>query len=308
MKNYCYKDWTGMQREARRMKVDRDTIHMGDITVRGVRDGFFYLDGGAMFGVVPRVLWQRLMPPDEENRIRMGLNSLLVQTPEATLLIDTGLGELLKPKYYEHYAVEQDPGLPAALERAGSSIREIDFVINSHLHFDHCGWNTRRSETGEIVPTFPNARYVIQEGEYRAAMNPTARDRASYLKQHYEPLKDAGVLWLVDGDTLITEGVKVVLAEGHTTHHQCVKITSKDQTVFFLGDLVPTSAHIGLPYIMSYDLYPVDTLKTKERLYEKILDEDWIIAFNHDPEYYFGRIKKEGERYGFQPLEATLPE
>ncbi|MFC2158006.1 MBL fold metallo-hydrolase, partial [Acidobacteriota bacterium] len=255
-------------------------------------------------GVVPRVLWQKLMPPDENNRILMGLNSLLVQTPEAVVLIDTGIGELLKPRYYDNYAVNQNPPLPGALENIGFKPQDIDFVINSHLHFDHCGWNTRKDADGQIVPTFPNAKYVVQAGEFEAAMNPTVRDRASYLKQHYEPLKEAGVLWLVEGNTQITNGVDVVIAEGHTSHHQCVKITSSDHTVFFLGDLVPTSAHIGLPYIMSYDLFPLDTLKTKERLYEQAIEEKWIVAFNHDPKHFFGRIVKKEDKYVFSAIET----
>jgi glyoxylase-like metal-dependent hydrolase (beta-lactamase superfamily II) len=284
------------------MTDDKHIIQLKNITVTGLRDGFFYLDGGAMFGVVPKVLWQKLMPADADNRIKLGLNSLLVQTPSANVLIETGIGGLLKAKYYDIYSVVREPGLMGELQKLGIKPEDIDVVINTHLHFDHCGGNTIKNEAGAIVPSFPNARYIIQKGEWEAAVSPTPRDRASYLKQNFVPLAEAGVLQLVDGDTTVTPGVDVVIAEGHTARHQCVRITDGSQTVFFLGDLVPTSAHVGLPYIMSYDLFPLDTLQTKERLYEKVSSLDWIVAFNHDPDLYFGHIRRTNQKFDFEPL------
>ncbi|MBU1187250.1 MAG: MBL fold metallo-hydrolase [Acidobacteria bacterium] len=284
------------------MTDNKNIIQMKNITVTGLRDGFFYLDGGAMFGVVPKVLWQKLMPADGDNRIRLGLNSLLIRTPDALILVETGIGTILKPKYYEFYSIQREPGLMGELQKLKVKPEDIDFVINTHLHFDHCGGNTVKNADGEIVPAFPNARYIIQRGEWEAAVSPTPRDRASYLKQNFVPLEEAGVLQLIDGDTSITPGVDVVIAEGHTAHHQCVRITDGYQTVFFLGDLVPTSAHVGLPYIMSYDLFPLDTLQTKERLYEKVSSRDWIMAFNHDPDLYFGHIRRTNQKFDFEPL------
>ncbi|MCJ7680898.1 MAG: MBL fold metallo-hydrolase [Candidatus Aminicenantes bacterium] len=284
------------------MTNNKNIIQMKDITVTGLRDGFFYLDGGAMFGVVPKVLWQKLMPADGDNRIRLGLNSLLIRTPDALILVETGIGTILKQKYYEFYSIQREPGLMGELHRLGVEPEDIDIVINTHLHFDHCGGNTVKNAHGEIVPAFPNARYIIQKGEWEAAVSPTPRDRASYLKQNFVPLAEAGVLQLIDGDTSITPGIDVVIAVGHTARHQCVRITDGDQTVFFLGDLVPTSAHVGLPYIMSYDLFPLDTLQTKERLYEKVSSRDWIVAFNHDPNLYFGHIRLMNQRFDFEPL------
>ena len=279
-----------------------DRLTLGSFRISGLRDGFFRLDGGAMFGVVPKTLWERIYPADDKNRIRLGLNSLLVQSGDFNLIIDTGIGSHFDSKLSGLYTVDNEPGLIAALEKVGLKPEDIDIVINTHLHFDHCGGNTIVSEGRDILPAFPRARYIIQKGEWESALRPNARDRASYLEQYFVPLKERGQLQLVEGDTEISEGLEVVLASGHTAHHQCVKIESEGQTLFFLGDMVPTSGHVGLPYIMSYDLFPLETMKNKERFYQQAIEEDWTVAFNHDPEYFFGKITQKNRKYGFQPL------
>jgi glyoxylase-like metal-dependent hydrolase (beta-lactamase superfamily II) len=279
-----------------------DKLLLDPIRIYGLRDGFFHLDGGAMFGVVPKVLWQKKYPADKDNRIKLGLSSLLVKTPSALILIDTGIGTLLKRKYYEFYSVEREPDLLDSLKALGFNPGDIDFVVNTHLHFDHCGNNTRRTENDTIVSTFPRARYVIQKGEWEAALCPCLRDKPSYLGRLFEPLDEKGQLQLVQGEAEITKGVSVVPAPGHTAHHQCVKIEAGGETVFFLGDMVPTSAHVGMSYIMSYDLYPMLTLENKQRILSRAADENWIAAFNHDPDLYFGRIKKKNGNFTFQPL------
>lgn len=279
-----------------------DRLALGSFRINGLRDGFFRLDGGAMFGVVPKTLWERIYPADDKNRIRLGLNSLLVQSGDFNLIIDTGIGSHFDSKLSGLYTVDNEPGLIAALEKVGLKPEDIDIVINTHLHFDHCGGNTIVSEGRDILPTFSRARYIIQKGEWESALRPNARDRASYLEQYFVPLKEGGQLQLVEGDTEISEGLEVVLASGHTAHHQCVKIESEGQTLFFLGDMVPTSGHVGLPYIMSYDLFPLETMKNKERFYQQAIEEDWTVAFNHDPEYFFGKITQKNRKYDFQPL------
>jgi glyoxylase-like metal-dependent hydrolase (beta-lactamase superfamily II) len=279
-----------------------DRLTLGSFRINGLRDGFFRLDGGAMFGVVPKTLWERIYPADDKNRIRLGLNSILVQSGDFNLIIDTGIGSHFDSKLSGLYTVDNEPGLIAALEKVGLKPEDIDIVINTHLHFDHCGGNTIVSEGRDILPTFPRARYIIQKGEWESALRPNARDRASYLEQYFVPLKEGGQLQLVEGDTEISEGLEVVLASGHTAHHQCVKIESEGQTLFFLGDMVPTSGHVGLPYIMSYDLFPLETMKNKERFYQQAIEEDWTVAFNHDPEYFFGKITQKNRKYDFQPL------
>lgn len=278
-------------------------LTLGSTRIYGLRDGYFYLDGGAMFGVVPKVLWQKFFPADENNRIKLGLNSLLVDTGAKRILIETGIGANLKPRLAAYYSLERDPGLVQSLRNLKFEPESIDYVINTHLHFDHCGGNTYLNEAGEFVPTFPQAQYVIQKCEWEHGKNPSARDKPSYIPSNFLPLQSHNQLWLVEGDTTIAYGVEVVMAAGHTNCHQCVKISSDEKTVFFLGDMIPTSAHIGLPYIMSYDLYPMETLQNKERYLEQAIQEDWTVAFNHDPEFYFGKIAKVNDKYKFQPLE-----
>ncbi len=276
-----------------------DHIRLGDIDIFGLREGHFLLDGGAMFGVVPKTLWEKVCRADEKNRIRLGLNSLVVRTPGAVVLVETGIGTKTDQKFAGIYCVETEPGLVPALESAGFRPEDVDFVINTHLHFDHCGGNTRRDETGRVVPTFPRARYIIQKGEWEAAVHPNERDRSSYLAENFVPLREAGQVDLVDGDRLITPGVDVIVSPGHTRRHQSVLVRSGGQTLYFLGDLVPTAAHVRLPYIMSYDLYPVETLETRKKLYEEAIAGGWILAFVHDPVHFFGRVRKTDSRYEF---------
>jgi glyoxylase-like metal-dependent hydrolase (beta-lactamase superfamily II) len=277
-----------------------DRLRLGDFDVLGLRDGYFYPDGGAMFGVVPKPLWEKKCPADSQNRIKLALNSILVRTPAALVLVETGIGPKLDKKLRRIYCVEQEAGLVGSLVRLGFAPEAVDFVINTHLHFDHCGGNTLRNEKGEVVPAFPRARYIIQKGEWEWAVNPHEREKGSYLAENFEPLAEAGLLQLVDGDTRVTEGVEVILAPGHTARHQCVKVTSGGKTLVYLGDLAPTSAHIGLAYGMSYDLQPLENLESKKRLYEQAVVEDWILAFVHDPVHYFGKVKKVNQKYEFQ--------
>lgn len=244
-----------------------DALRLGDFDIRGLRDGFFSLDCGAMFGVVPKILWEKKCPADAQNRIRLALNSILIKTPAALVLVETGIGPKLDRKLRDLYCVEQDSGLVGRLTGLGFTPEQVDFVINTHLHFDHCGGNTLRNKKGEVVPTFPRARYIIQRGEWEWAMNPHEREKASYQAENFRPLADFGLLQLVDGDSRVTGGVEVMLAPGHTARHQCVKVRSGGKTLVYLGDLVPTSAHIGLSYGMSYDLQPLENLESKKKLY-----------------------------------------
>jgi glyoxylase-like metal-dependent hydrolase (beta-lactamase superfamily II) len=282
------------------MTIDR--ISLGQFEIYGLRDGLFYLDGGAMFGVVPKTLWEKKFPADDKNRIKLALNSILIKTAKALILVETGIGSDLDPKFYDYYSVEREPGLVLSLEKLGYQTEDIDFVINTHLHFDHCGGNTYKDEKGEDIPTFPKARYIIQKGEWEYALHPTERDKSSYLEQNFLPLEKHGLLQLVDGNKKISEGIEVIVVPGHTARHQCVKASSEGKIFFFLGDLVPTSAHVGLSYIMSYDLFPQETLQKKKKYFEQAIEEDWILAFNHDPEHFFGKVKKVNNKYTFELL------
>lgn len=281
-----------------------DNISLGQFHVHGLRSGFFHLDGGAMFGVVPKTLWSKKFPADLKNRIRLGLNCLLVNTQEELILVETGPGVNLDPKFYEFYSVESEPGLLSSLERLGYQPEEISIVINTHLHFDHCGGNTHKNEAGDFVPTFPKARYIIQQGEWEYAHQPSERDKESYLPEYFLPLEQSGLVELVEGDAEVSDGVEVFPSPGHTSCHQCVKVSSDRNVLFFLGDLVPTSAHIGLPYVMSYDLYPMDTMISKKKFLEQATVEDWVLAFVHDPHYFFGRVIKKDDKFRFQVLSS----
>ncbi len=282
------------------MTIDR--ISLGQFEIYGLRDGFFSLDGGAMFGVVPKTLWEKKFPADEKNRIRLALNSILIKTAKELILVETGIGSDLDPKFYDYYSVERKPGLVLSLEKLGYKAEDIDFVINTHLHFDHCGGNTYKNEKGEDVPTFPRAKYLIQKGEWEYALHPSERDKPSYLEKNFLPLEKHGLLQLVAGDKEILEGIELIVVPGHTSRHQCVKVSSEGKIFFFLGDLVPTSAHVGLSYIMSYDLSPQETLESKKKYFEQAIEGDWILAFNHDPVHFFGKVKKVNDKYIFQPI------
>jgi len=282
------------------MTIDR--ISLGKFEIYGLRDGFFFLDGGAMFGVVPKTLWEKKFPADEKNRIKLALNSILIKTAKELILVETGIGGDLDPKFYDYYSVERKLGLVLSLEKLGYQAEDIDLVVNTHLHFDHCGGNTSKNEKGEDAPTFPKARYIIQKGEWEDALHPSERDKASYLEQNFLPLERHGLLQLVDGNMEISEGVEVIVVPGHTSRHQCLKVSTGGKVLFFLGDLVPTSAHVGLSYIMSYDLFPKQTLENKRGYFDQAIEEDWILAFNHDPEHFFGKVKKVNNKYTFEPL------
>ncbi len=272
-------------------------MQLGALTLSIVSDGAFWLDGGAMFGVVPKVLWNKLNPADELNRIKLGLNCLFIQTRARKILIDTGVGAKLKEHFKDMYRVEREHGLVQSLGSIGIEPEEIDIVINTHLHFDHCGGNTIE-RNGSYVPTFPNAQYVIQAQEWAAAMNPNERTKASYLKENFEPLKNAAQLMLVAGEYTISEGVTVIPTPGHTQGHQSVLIESTGKKAFYCGDLIPTTSHVRLPYIMGYDLYPVDILETKRKIIEQAVTEHWLLIFEHDPVAPFAYVlDKEGKRF-----------
>ena len=278
-----------------------DRVIIGDIEVVRLLDGTFRVDGGAMFGVVPRTLWAKRAAPDEENRITLALNCFLVRTPEATLLIETGVGPDVDRRYTDFYSFERNPGLFGLLAGLGLEPADIDIVVNSHLHFDHCGGNTLRPAEGKWEPAFPKARFVVQRGEWEQALHPVDRDKPSYIPARLKPLGEFGVLALADGDTALAPGVDVVLIPGHTAFHQGVKVVSRGRTLFYLGDAVPTAAHLDLPYIMSYDLYPVETYNNKKAILERAEAEGWLLAFSHDLRHPMGSLRRAGPRLEFVP-------
>jgi glyoxylase-like metal-dependent hydrolase (beta-lactamase superfamily II) len=258
------------------------SVRWGERTVTVLSDGLMRLDGGAMFGVVPKALWEKKLPADDRNRIRLAMNSLLVEGPEGRTVIEVGSGGKEDERFADMYGLERNGGLPARLAEAGTPVETIDRVVLTHLHFDHAGGSTRR-ERNAIVPTFPNATYHIHPGEYGEAIGSHARNQASYNEHDFVPLVEADrVEWMEDG-SVIADAITVIETPGHTEHHCSIAVDDgAGAKIVFLGDLVPTTHHLPYPWIMAYDLYPVTTLETKQRLLPRAVDERWLCAFVHD--------------------------
>lgn len=276
-------------------------MKLGAFEIHPVSDGRFRLDGGAMFGVVPRVLWEKCCPADERNRIQLALTCLLIRAHGKHILVDTGLGDKLDEKFRDMFAVDRTPPLSESLRKLSLAADDIHLVINTHLHFDHCGGNTVAAG-GSFVPAFKKAGYVVQRGEYEDAVNANERTRASYRPENFAPLMEQTHWELLDGDTELLPGISVMVTHGHTRCHQAVKIESEGRVALYLGDLIPTVSHLPLPYIMGYDLYPVQTLEAKRRLLDRACEERWLLIFEHDPNVSMGYVKKDGE--GKYRLEA----
>jgi glyoxylase-like metal-dependent hydrolase (beta-lactamase superfamily II) len=268
-------------------------ITLGDVEITHVHDGTYYLDGGAFFGVVPKVLWQRRLPADEMNRISGAMNSLLVRAGKYTVLVETGMGNKLPEKAKQIYCPQEK--LLENLAADGFHPEQIDIVINTHLHFDHCGWNTV-CRNGQVEPTFPNARYYVQEGEWQHAVRQLERDRVSYISDNYDPLVRSGQMQLLQGDQEIVPGISVEVYPGHTRHMQAVMIRGGGQTMCYISDLIPTVAHLDLTWVMAYDLFPLDTIESRKKFYAEAIPEKWLVAFTHDPAIPWAYLEMEGSR------------
>ena len=262
-------------------------MKLGNFNIWALSDGTFALDGGQMFGVVPKVLWEKQLPADERNRVKLGLTCLLVRAGQRHILIETGVGDKFDAKRADVYGVVHSATLLAELKKLGLEPADIDIVLNTHLHFDHCGWNARR-EGARLVPTFPRARYFVQRGEWEHALHPTERDRAGYIEEFFCPAE--AQTELLEGDHEIVPGIRVEVVPGHTRHMQCVRIESEGRQAFFISDLVPTRAHLLYPWIMSLDLYPMETLANKKRLLPQLAREGTLVIFPHDPGVPWSRL------------------
>jgi glyoxylase-like metal-dependent hydrolase (beta-lactamase superfamily II) len=279
-------------------------MHLGNIEVLYLDGGTFRLDGGAMFGVVPKVLWEKKSPPDEKNRIALRANSLLVRAAGKTILIETGNGTKWDAKQRAIYAVQDGDPLLESLNQAGVTPQDIDIVINTHLHFDHCGGNTRMVDN-KPVPTFPRARYVVQHGEFEHALSPTDRDRASYFPENFQPMADSHQWDLVDGNREILPGVSVMRIPGHNADIQAVILQDGGKSLVLVADLFPTRHHIPYPWIMAYDLYPLQTLETKKQWVSRIVKEDWIVVFGHDPDISAATLQERDGKMEVSPVDLN---
>ena len=286
-------------------------LTLGDFELSAFSDGTYPLDGGAFFGVVPKVMWSRKVAADDKNYVTAGLNSLLIRTGKQTVLVETGMGNKLSERMIKFYG--QPAKLLDNLNAGGVSPEEVDIVINSHLHFDHCGWNTVRDKNGKIVPTFPRAKYYAPEGEWQYARRPSERDAISYLPENYDPLVESGQMTLLKGGEEIVPGISVKTFPGHTAHMLAIVIQSpganphisqktRDMghppdssyvpTACYISDLMPTTAHIDLTWGMAFDLYPLQTIESKKQYYARALPEKWLTVFTHDPKTPWAYVEK----------------
>jgi glyoxylase-like metal-dependent hydrolase (beta-lactamase superfamily II) len=283
----------------------RARASVGDFELTICTDGTYLLDGGAMFGVVPKPLWQKRIVPDAENRIKLGLNSVVVRTGRHTVLIETGIGNKQPPKMQQIH--QNQALLPASLAAASVRPDEIDIVINTHLHFDHCGWNTTLQPDGSVTPTFPNARYFAHAGEVAHGHLQLDRDRVSYLSPNYDPLIASGQMTLLDDAALancyqICPGISVELFPGHTAHMMGVHIQPPQPTesrpastaaaphACYIGDLIPTARHLDPTWVMGYDLDPLRCIEERKRFYARAIPEQWLVLFTHDHETPMARV------------------
>lgn len=273
---------------------------LGDIELISVSDGFFRLDGGSMFGVIPKTMWSQKTRPDERNRILLAMRPLIVRGSR-TMIIDAGMGDKENEKFHEIYGVERSRHLDHTLAEAGLAPEDIDIVLATHLHFDHAGGFTVRDASGRARPRFPRAQYIVRRGEWEDAIHPSVRTRASYLLDNYVPLAEAGVLQLVDEDVTIMPGVRVRRTGGHTPHHQMVLIESGGKTAAFVADLIPTTAHLPDAWVMGYDLFPLDTMASKQQFAKEAIDKKMLVFFEHDPVIAAGYLQEADGKRRIQP-------
>ena len=266
---------------------------LGPYYLHTIETGRFRLDGGAMFGIVPRVLWQRIFIPDEKHRITLHMRCLLLEGNDRLILIDNGIGDNFDDKFARMFAVDNEYAtLSRSLNEAGFSVDDVTDVIVTHLHFDHAGGSTKRTQTG-LIPTFSNALYHVQQTHWEWALQPTDRERASFLEVNIKPLRDSGQLNLLPGAGRLYEGIELIVVDGHTEAQQLVKITDEDgQSLVYLADLVPTTGHIRPAWIMGYDIRPLVTLKEKVSLLDQAYESGWSLFFEHDPNVAVASLQK----------------
>ena len=266
-------------------------ITLGDFELTAFSDGTYFLDGGAFFGVVPKTMWERKAKADEKNRVLAGLNSVLVRTGHHTVLIETGIGNKLPERMAKIYG--QPAHLLEEMSSAGVSPEDVDTVINTHLHFDHCGWNTVR-QGGKAVATFPKAKYYVQEAELQHGRRQHERDAISYIGENYEPLIESGHMHLLHGGQEIVPGVFVKIFPGHTQNMQAVIVKSGGQVACYISDLIPTTAHLDLTWVMAFDLFPLQTIESRKTYYAQALPERWLTMFTHDASTPWAYVEKDG--------------
>ncbi|HEY9772425.1 MAG TPA: MBL fold metallo-hydrolase [Planktothrix sp.] len=281
-------------------------MKFGEMELSIIREGTYKLDGGAMFGVVPKPLWSKTMPCDELNRVTLSCNLLLIESGGKKILVETGMGDRWAEKDRERYEVRTFLTPEQVVTPLGLKPEDIDVVIISHLHFDHVG-GAVRSIGGKLVPTYPRAKYYIQRGEWEFAYKANARAKASYRPDDFEPLKEHGVLELIDGDTEIVSGVWARVTGGHTSHHQIITFESQGQSGVYFADIMPMLPHLSPPWVMGYDHFPLDSCDVKHKWLSRAVEENWLIVFDHETGVPWGHVRISKDRFEFVPLaESSL--
>ena len=279
-------------------------MKFGQFELSIVRECSFKLDGGAMFGVVPKVMWDKVSPADQANRVPLVCNLLVIETPKGKVLVETGMGPRWTAKEIDRFELKMLINHEAALESVGLHNDDVDAVIMSHLHFDHAGGAVLKDTSGELRPAFPKAKYYAQRGEWQLAKAANSRAKASYRAEDLEPLEKAGVLQLIDGDTEVVPGVWAKVTGGHTSHHQVIYFESEGQKGVFFADIMPTKSHIAPPWVMGYDHFPLDTCDVKSEWLARAASENWLVVFDHEVDVPWGHIKDVGGKFEWQPLSS----
>ena len=282
--------------EAERVQGKKLMLKLDDKEVYSIVDNSFKIDGGSMFGVVPKIIWERMMVPDESNRITLDLNLLLVKAESKNILVDSGIGDTLNEKQKKIYGVEKESNLEKGLFEIGLKPEDIDLVILSHLHLDHAGGIVKFNSQGEKVPRFPKAKHVIQTEEWKYALQPDERTKATYMVENFQVLDEYGLIELVKGDREIVPGIRVKLTGGHTKGQQVVFIQGGDKTILYPGDIIPTISHLRIPYVAGVDIYPLEVMEVKKKLIQDCLEYNWMIAFDHEIETRLCYLEKMNDK------------
>jgi glyoxylase-like metal-dependent hydrolase (beta-lactamase superfamily II) len=269
-------------------------MRFGNFEIFSIVENSFKIDGGAMFGVVPKIIWERLVPSDEFNRVKLDLNLLLVKTKGENVLIDAGMGDALSEKHKKIYGIEKSSNLEGKLSKLNLTPEDIDLVILTHLHADHSGGVVKLDESGRRAPRFPNARHIVQIKEWNDAMSPDERTSATYFTENLKLLKDFDLLELIDGEEEVAKGIKVIPTGGHTPGHQAVLIEDGENKILSAGDIIPSTSHLKIPYVASVDLFPLETMTVKRKFLDMCINFGWLLAFDHDVNIKLGKLEKSG--------------
>lgn len=270
-------------------------MKFGEFEIFSIVENSFKIDGGAMFGVVPKIIWERLVPADEFNRVKLDLNLLLVKTDGENILIDAGMGDALGEKHKKIYGIEKPSSIEKSLSDLNLIPEDIDLVILTHLHADHAGGVVKLNESKKRACRFPNARHVVQIKEWNEAMSPDERTSATYFTENLKLLEESNLLELVDGEDEVADGIRVVNTGGHTPGHQVVLIENEENKILWPGDIIPTASHLKIPYVASVDLFPLETMELKRKFLNMCINDGWLLAFDHDLNIKLGKLEKMGE-------------